>query len=279
MTTLILTAAMAFAPAQAGTLRLTNVRTTFGELGGTRPEGKYLPGDAVFVGFDIEGLTVGPDNRAQYRMAMELLDKDGKHVFKQDPADKVDYLPLGGTKIPARAYIIIGMDQPPGQYTMKLTVTDTATRSTQTLDKTFEVSPMGFGIVRAYPSIDEFGGVHAPTTGVVGQAYFIQFAIVGFQKDTDVAKKDPINGFQPNVTVAMEPLDENGKPTMAKPESYTQNLESKVKLDPNEQMLNVRFLLPLSKPGKYIVRLKATDNNANKSATFDLPVVVLPSSN
>src|SRR5262245_55757632 len=247
MTAFVLTAALALAPGQAGGLKLSNVRTTYGELGGVRPEGKFLPGDAFYVGFDIEGLTVGPDNRTQYRMALELFDKDKKSIFRQDPADKVDYLPLGGTKIPARAFIYIGLDQPPGTYTMKLTVTDKASTATQTLEKSFELLKLDFGIVRVFPSIDDLGALPAPTTGVVGQAYFIQFAIVGFQRDTDPAKKDPLAGFQPNVTVEMSPVDEGGKPTMAKPEVYTQSIDSPQKLQPNDEMIFVRFLLPLSR--------------------------------
>ena len=48
--------ALGLATAPASALELTNPRNTYGELGGTRPEAALLPGDVLFVGFDIEGL-------------------------------------------------------------------------------------------------------------------------------------------------------------------------------------------------------------------------------
>ncbi len=274
MTSLVLLTALAFTPAQTGgALKLTNVRTTYGELGGTRPEAKYLPGDVLFVGFDIEGLTISEEGRTQYRMGLELFDKNKKSILPdQQPTDKVDYVPLGGPKLPARAYILIGVDQDPGTYTMKLTVTDTATKAVQTLEKSFEVMKKDFGIVAVYPSVDESGRIPAPTTGVLGQSVFIQFAIVGFARD-------PKAPGQPSVTVEMTPLDAGGKPTLQKSALYKQNADSAIKLEPKDEMINVRFLLPLSREGKYTVRLKATDEFTKKSITFDLPIVVVPSAN
>src|SRR5262249_53249488 len=58
---LSLAAALALGPAQAGGLSITNIRTTYGELGAVRTDTKYLPGDLFFVAFDVEGLTLSPD--------------------------------------------------------------------------------------------------------------------------------------------------------------------------------------------------------------------------
>src|SRR5262245_22027514 len=92
-----------------GGLNLTNVRNTYGELGGARPEGPLLPGDVLFVAFDIEGIAIDPAGKVNYTMAMEVQDKDGKPIFKQDPADKSDFVPLGGPKLPARAFVTVGL--------------------------------------------------------------------------------------------------------------------------------------------------------------------------
>src|SRR5689334_10313128 len=43
--TLAAAAALALAPGQSGALNLTNVRPTYGELGATRTDNRYLPGD------------------------------------------------------------------------------------------------------------------------------------------------------------------------------------------------------------------------------------------
>ncbi|MGL6096111.1 MAG: hypothetical protein ACRC7O_09985 [Fimbriiglobus sp.] len=259
-------------------LTLSNVRNTFGELGGTRPDGKLVPGDVLFVGFDIEGVTVEPDGKVAYTMALDVTDTAGKSVFKQEAAEKTDFVPLGGTKLPARAFITVGIDQPPGVYTLKVVVTDKPSQATKALEKKFEVGPRDFGVVAVYASIDDRGATPAPTTGVIGQSIYVQFGVVGFDRALPKAKpKDPKAAVskQPDVMVEMIVLDEAGKPTLAKPSTF--HLVGGV--DEKDPGFTLRFLLPLTRLGKYTIRLKATDNLAGKSATFDLPVAVVPSAN
>lgn len=255
------------APLSAADLNLGNVRSSYGELGGTRPDGPLLPGDVLFVGFDIEGIAADAEGKVTYTMAMEVLDGAGKAIFKQEPAKKTDFVPLGGPKLPARAYITIGLDQPAGTYTLKVTVADLATKQEKTLERKFEVLARDFGIVAVYTSVDERGQIPAPTTGVVGQSSFIQFGIVGFARDPKTK--------QPNVAIEMVPVDETGAPTMGKPSLF--NLDAGV--DEKDPGFNVRFLLPLTRTGKFQVKLKATDKVSNKTASFTLPLTVVPSAN
>ena len=97
-----LAAALTSAPAQGGDLKLTNVRMTIGELGPKRTNAKFLPGDILFVGYDITGLSIEPDGLAKYKMSMEVSDTAGKSIFKQDPRELNDFIPLRGNVIPAR---------------------------------------------------------------------------------------------------------------------------------------------------------------------------------
>ncbi len=259
--------ALGLATAPASALELTNPRNTYGELGGTRPEAALLPGDVLFVGFDIEGISINAEGNVVYTMGMELQDKAGKSIFKQEPVQKSDFVPLGGNKLPARAYITVGLDQLPGEYVLKVTVTDVATKTAKTLDRKFTVAPKDFGIVAVYTSVDERGQIPSPTTGVVGQSVFVQFGIVGFARDA--TKKQPI------VLIEMQPLDDAGKPTVSKPSVF--NLDAGV--DEKDPGFSVRFLLPLTRAGKFTIRLKATDKVANKTYTFDVPLAVVPSAN
>lgn len=266
MTSLIL-ASLAMAPMQppaVGELKLTKVRPTYGILGATRAIGKMLPGDVLFIAFDIEGITVGGDGKAQYTMAMEVLDtKDKSSVYKQDPADRTDMVPLGGNKLPARAFVTIGLDQPPGNYAMRVTVTDQVSKKTQTLEQQFEVLPKDFGIVAVYASVDERGKQPASTIGVVGNSVFIHFAAVGFDRDGTTK--------QPNLHFEMIPLTEKGEPTLTKPTMF--DVTSGV--DEADPVYTVRFLLPMTREGKFTLRLKATDNITKKTSTFDLPLTVI----
>ncbi|QEL14237.1 hypothetical protein [Limnoglobus roseus] len=277
----LLMTALMVTPAQAGGLSLTNVRPTFGQLGGTRPDSKFLPGDILCYSFDIEGIVVNDEGQVQYEMGMEIHDANNKLVFESKPSARVNLALLGGGRLPAIAYTTIEDDQAAGTYTLKLTVKDLLAKpnATQTFTKKFEVAKKQFGIVGVSMSVDERGSIPAPTTGVVGQFYFVQFGVVSF--DRAVPKPDPKDPkakpgpAQPNLTFEMTILDAAGKPTFTKPISY--KLAAEVK--ETENLVVMRFPIPFTKAGKYTVRLKAVDTLANKQTTFDLPIAAVESSN
>jgi hypothetical protein len=263
LTTLVLVAGLGLTPAQGGGLTLSNDRVTYGELGAPRPDTKLLPADVFFVAFDIEGITVAPDGKVLYSMAMEVTDKAGKSIFSQKPAERTDYLPLGGTKLPARAFVTIGLDQEPGEYTCKVTVADMAAKgASKTLTKNFTVLPRNFGIVCLYTSSDEKGELPAPTSGVAGQSVWVHFALVGFQRDK--TKK------QPDLSVEMQATMADGSPTLKVPTVINVNQG----IDEKESGVPLRFLLPMNRVGDYKIKLKATDKTDGKTSTVELPITV-----
>lgn len=263
-TTVALVAALSTAPGQAspgaGQLTLSNVRNTYGFLGAERADDKLLPGDSYFVTFDIQGIKVSPEGKVLYSMAMEVTDAKGKVQFRQDPKDLETFNTLGGTQLPAFAHVDIGLDQPPGDYTVKVTVTDRTTKATQSLTRKIEVLPRAFGLVR--PQLTN-GGSFVPPLGVPGQEYLIHFAAIGFERDK--AKK------QPNVSVEMTILDEAGKPTLSKP--FTGEVTDNVPAD--APAVPMQFLLKLNRSGKFRVELKATDLVSKKTATLRFPLTVI----
>lgn len=268
-TTLPLITALALTPAQlAGGLVLTNVRTTYGELGGTRADTTYLPGDAVFLAFDIEGIAPQPDGKIEYTMGMEVMDATGKTVVKPSPIRKADYLPFGGARVPAWVFYALAPDQAAGTYTMRVTVTDLRTKTDRTAEKAFTVKAPEFGIVRVYASADDLGRIPAPTTAVMPQPVFVNCSLVGFARD-------PQRMNQPNVVVEMVPLDDRGRPTLPKPYSFALDAG----LQEGNPWVFFQFLLPTTRQGKFTVRLTATDKTTNKTASFDLPFAVVAPAN
>jgi hypothetical protein len=259
--TLTLAAALALAPAQGGKLDLTNLRPTYGLQGPTRPTSKFLPGDPVYLTFDIDGITVGKDGKAVYTMGFDVTDKAGKSWHKVDPVERVDFVPLGGSRVPGRAFVSLGVDAPAGEYTMKFTTTDTVTKATGQFEYKFEVLKADLGVIQVRASRDEPGNQPAHTTGFVGEEIWIQFAAAGFKRD---AKN------QPNLRFEMVTLDDKGKPTIAQP--LTLDVD---KLDEKVPIYSLRFPLPLTRPGKFTVKLTVTDKVANKTTTFELPVTAL----
>ena len=264
-TSLAFVAALGLAPTQATGITLTNARVTYGELGATRPDTKFLPGDIYFVAFDIDGITVDETGKVKYSMEMEVVNAKGTPIFKQAAQDREDFLPLGGTKLPARAFITIGPDQEPGLHTCKVKVVDRANKSAQLLEQKFEVLAKGFGVVQVFTTADREAKIPAPALGVAGQSVFVHFSMVAFMRDP--VKK------QPSIDVEMIIYGADGKPTLAKPTSYT--IDKDVgEMDAGTPLV---FLLPMNRTGEFTVELKATDKLGKQTSKVLLPIKVLPS--
>ncbi len=273
LTTMAVIAALTMTPGQGtGGLNLTNARATYGELGSVRQDTKLVQGDIFFLSYDIEGLTVSEVGRVRYGMGMEVLDAAGKSIFKQQPVERDDFLPLGGNKLPARAFVTIGFDQPPGQYTLKVTVTDLANKEkpvAKTIEQKFEVIPLAYGLVRVFTSSDSEGKIPAPLIGVAGQSMWVHFVVVDFKRDA--------TSKQPNVTIEMTVYDKDSKPTLPKPNVKQVPDESDGKVDEKALGVPMQFPVPLNREGGFMIELKATDNITKKSTKMYLPLQVFPS--
>jgi hypothetical protein len=261
-------AALTLSPAQGGELKLTNIRLTVGELGPPRPTAKFLPGDILFVGFEINGLTIAEDGMGKYKMSVEVTDAGGKSVLKPPGRELEEPFPLRGNTIPARVYLNIGLDHEPGMFTCKITVEDPKTKSQDTLTTKFEVLKRDFGLVAVYTSHDIEGRLSAPTTGLVGQTAYVQMQVASFQRDPKTK--------QPRVHFEFQILDDKGTPVLGKPGQYIQDEKSFPPLDENDARFRVLFKLFMSRPGKFTVRVTATDKLTDKKSVYDLPVTVLP---
>jgi len=257
---LSLAAALALTPAQAGGLQITNVRTTYGELGAIRTDTNYLPGDLFFLAFDVEGLTIGPDGKVSYEMAMQVL-KGTKEIIPPKPAARDEYLLLGGSKLPSRAYVILEPNQEPGTYTCKLTVTDRVSKATKTLEKSFAVLPKAFGLVGLYTSADDKGEHPAPPIGIVGQNLHVHALVIGFGRN---------RMQQPDGQVELRIYDEAKKLTIQQPMVAA----FPAALGPMEELVTFHLLLPFNREGKFTAELTATDKVTNKTSKVIFPITI-----
>ncbi len=273
LTALAMSALLGGTPAQPAELKLTNVRTTVGELGPARAAGPLLPGDVLFIAYDVEGLTIDGNGMAQYSMLMEVTNSAGARILpppteKAEPRQLSDFVPLRGNKMPARAFITIGLDQPPGVYNCKVTVADLKTKASGTLNMKFEVAKKDFGIVMVYTSYDEEGKVSAPTTGQVGQSLFIQFSIASFERDPKTK--------QPDVELEFQITDDKGATTLPTPRKHIQDAKSAVPVRDEAGAFALQFPLFMNRPGKFTVEMKATDRVSKKTSVYKLPVTINP---
>jgi hypothetical protein len=257
---LAVSAVLAAVPADAGPLQIKNDRFTYGILGQDRPDDKVIPGDTLIVAFDIEGLQVKDDGKVKYSTSMELLNKDGKSEFKENPIDRESVNTLGGSHLPCWSRVSIGTDTPPGQYTVKISVADTSVKGGKpiTIERKFEVVAPRFGIILTALGYDKppTSPPPAPPVAVPGQQLLAFFTVVGFE--TKAGKtKDKLTA---NVHVEMSILDDSGKPTLSKP--YTGDVA-----DISEEykaFMPFQFPLPLNRSGKFKIRFTATDKLGNK---------------
>jgi hypothetical protein len=259
--TVALLAALTLAPGDAGELKLTNVRSTHCVLGPVRATEQVLPGDSYCLSFDIEGITIDDTGKARYSVALEVAGSDGKTLFKQEPSDQTVQVALGGDRLPAYAKIDVGLDQKPGDYTLKVMVKDGTSGKSAMLSRSATVLPKDFGMVRLTTSSDPEGRAPVSVPGS-GEWLWLQFGVVGFARSGD--------GKQPDVAVEMRILDENGKPTTAKPMSVEVNKD----VPETELAVPMRLLLSLNRPGKFTVELTATCKICNKSAKLSFPLTV-----
>jgi hypothetical protein len=258
---LALGSTMAFA--QGGKLALSNVRTTYGLLGPARTADGVLPGDTVWLEFDIDGIAVSPDGKVKYSMSLEAADAKGKLIYRQNPTDLEAVASLGGTSVLGQAHLDIGLDQPAGEYTAKVMVTDRTTKQVQSFTQKVKVLPSAFGIVQVKTTSDPEGTVPAGMLGI-GQSVYVNFAVARFEREK--AKQ------QPNVQFEMRILDEAGKPTLARPD--TGAIESGVAA--SDKLLGGQFYVSVNRPGKFVVELKAMDKVAGTSSTVSFPLTVQP---
>jgi hypothetical protein len=259
--TLALTTALSLAPAQTGQLELKNVRPTYGILGQERKDTQLVPGDAFVLAYDIENLQVKEDGRVLYSMGMKLTKKGKpKPEFEQAPEEKETNNTLGGSRLPSFAYVVIGTDTAPGEYTLEVTVVDRTARKSETLSRTFEVIEPKLGIVRLQLTTEN--GRPAAPLGSPGETRVLNFELVGFALEP---KKQ-----QPNITVEMTILDEAGKPVHSKPYTGTTTEVT----DEFKKHIPQQFILHLNRSGKFKLVLKATDTVGKKSVEQSLDLTV-----
>jgi hypothetical protein len=241
-------------------LKLANVHATYGVRGPTRPDNRVLPGDQFVLTFDIEGISVDETGNVLYSMATEVADSTGKLIHRQDPRDLKAVIALGGHSVPASASFDIGPNAPPGEYQVKVKVTDRAKGQSQELTQSVQVLPAEFGIVHLRTTGDEEGHASTCVFGT-GEAMHVNYDVVGFARAA---------GGQPHVVVDLRVLDERNEPTLAKP--FTGEIPPS-----DAHSLPAHFIVFLNRPGRFSVVLTAVDKVANKRAEVVFPLRVVPS--
>jgi hypothetical protein len=253
--------ALTLAQAQANGLAVTNVCATHGTLGPLRSDLRILPGDTLCLEFGIEGITVAPDGKVLYSTSLEVVDGKDNVIYRQNPTDQEALASLGGKSVPGLAQLQIGSDHPAGDFTLKVAITDRASKQTQAITQKVQVLPPGFGIVQLKVTGDPEGVVPAGPAGV-GDSLWVTFAVVKFGRDSATQ--------QPHVQFEMRILDENNKTTVAKAQTGVINRD----VAASDKLLGGQFLIWANRPGNFVLELQAVDKVAGKSCALSFPLTV-----
>lgn len=260
------TVALAFAislPAGAdtGKLSVSDVQFTYGYLGPKRDSDNYLPGEKVFVSYNINNMKLNANGRANFSISMEIYSPEGDLKRKFPPSIKAATNYFGGSSLPAVATGNIPLDIPPGTYKIKVSIVDRSTMEETSFVVNPKVLPKDFGIIHLEPSLDGEGKAPASTVGVIGESLFVNFAVVGF------TRKDG----QPDISATLRILDENGKATMPHPLSGRANAGVQEEI----QILPLQFAVTQNRVGSFTIELKAKDELTGKESTVRFPVRVV----
>jgi hypothetical protein len=256
-TTVVLAAALA-APDDKDKLTISNVRDTLGLMGPTRTGDKLLPGSEFYLCFDVGGVTIDDDGKVHYSIATEVADSAGKVIIKIDPRELDAPASLGGDSIPAFVHLDVGLQSPPGQYSVKVTVVDVPSKRSAEYKSTVEVAPKDFGLVRLKTTSDQEGQLPVAVPGA-GEGLWLTFGVVGFGR---------ADGKQPDLTFEMRILDEAGKPTRTKPFTIQVNKD----VPPDAVLVPAQFFLSLNRSGKFTIELTATDKVSGKKSDMKFPL-------
>lgn len=269
-TTIALSSALLL-PAQNGGLEITNQRLVYGMFGAERKDNHLLPGDALWLRFDIQGLKVSSSGGMVYSMELEIRDSKNKLIFRQEPRQMEWRNALGGgSRLPAFAQAQAGIQQAPGEYALTVTVTDLArgaNKAKATVKQKFEITDKDFGLVQQYVSVDAAGQVPVAWMGVRGQSLFLNYYATGFKTKAGRAGEQ---GVDVDLHAEMRILDESGKPTLEKP--MTGDIKH---LDQPTALLPMLFRVDLSRAGKFTAEVTVKDNAGNKKSTLKFPITVV----
>lgn len=249
--------------AQTGKLSVVNDRLTYGHLGPTRSDTKYLPGDAIHLLFEVEGMSFDANGKAAYAIGLEIVDGKGTELLKQQPRNATAQNYLGGNSLPCAANLQIPLESPPGTYTFRVNVIDSTSKKSVAVERKFEVLPKQFGVVLVGTSADREATLAWSPVGVVGDSIYFNFSAVGFARDKQTK--------QPHIKVVLHVLDEAGK--VIKGAKMTGEAKSEIAAD--KLALPMQFGITLNRAGRFTLQLTATDAVAGKTVTVNFPVRVL----
>ncbi len=241
---------------------IRDVRAVHGMLGPERKSPEYVTGDQVYVRYTLAGFRTDADGRLRIELRLTVTDAAGKQVLRRDtPLNQI--AALGGDSLPGFASFDLGEEVPPGDYEMKVEVTDLISKEQASFRHKFVCKKEEVALVQVRFFHDDAGEAPAPAGGVASQSLHVKMKAVGFERS-----KGEID-----VEMEIVVLDAAGKPVMPRPIKAGVHNE---KPEEVKQITSIRLssALALNRSGNFTLRITVVDKLAKKSVAFETPLRV-----
>lgn len=269
LTIALLFGALSAAQAQ---LAIQNIQLCYGPLGPERPNLDYHHLDHVCFRFTVTGARPDDEGIANVHIVTKLTAL--RPATQPPPPTWVAGKCVGNSERACAALLQFGPSfaeavcftlpklLDPGEYTLTVSVRDDHTKGeTASFERRLILLPEEFAICSPEFYYDADGQVEAPFGGMVGQKLHFQFNIIGIACST--GKKDIETRFEVLDAKTRQPLS---KPIVKTDQSSTPMLA--------QSAVRLSSMMPLDRPGDFILRITATDRLANKSANLEVPIRV-----
>jgi hypothetical protein len=242
-------------PASASALEIKNIRATHGPLGHARADFKCIPGDTIFMMYDIVDLKADQAGKYNYDIVLELFDEKNMSLFnKKTPVQVMPH--LGGNSIPSDLQLNLSPKQAAGKYKIQLSVTDKNGKDTKSFTRDITVVTPTFGFV----------GVATQTIGFPGVNHSTSFGLVNLGLD---GKKQP----DVEITITIND-DKNQAVSTPVKVLLPRDMPAGVDLDTLNFVPIVYPIIP-NRSGKFTMNVVAEDRNRKTRASMSFPITVL----
>jgi hypothetical protein len=240
-------------------LAIQNIQACYGPCGPERPQLQYHHLERVCFRFTVMGASADEDGQVDLHTSGQLVAPDGTSAGsgEKNAEGLMNFGPIYAEDIafPLPQHLA------PGEYTLTVMVHDQRTKQTASFERKLLLEPDELAICSPEFFYDADGQIAAPFGGVVNQKLHLRFIIIGINTTTGRSE----------VETRFEVFDAKTRRPLCKPV---------IKVDQTANSLLPQLQMRLSSqialhwPGKFILRISATDRLANKTATLEVPIHV-----
>jgi hypothetical protein len=234
--------------------RLENLKACYSQLGPERKSLEFYPGERICLRYFVRKARTGADGKVDLTASIRLDDAKGNPVVVE-PQEPTQRLFFGSDLFLHWSSLLLKCGLEPGQYTCTLTVADRlAGREARWVQK-IKVRPRQLAIVPVGFAYDLKGEAIAPAGGYAGQMLYTKWAILGLEPGPGKV----------NLLLELRVRDAEGR-LLIKPATTSLVNDNPLPMSPDAA---IDFVLPLSRPGAFVLWVKATDRITKKSAEFE----------